>query len=375
MNHRQRIQAILHDGAYDRMPAVHFGFWIETLEKWVSEGHLKPDDIVDVSDGNDQENAIAEKLGFEFNWMTLFRDKSDILSSVYPPFEKTILENGDDGSMKVLNPYGVIELKKKGVVSIPLEIDHLLKDRPSWEELFKPRLQYSDSRIDWQRLAVINKDADNRQYPLGLFCGSLYGQLRNMMGITGISYLAADDETLLDEMIDTVGNLSYQTTEKILSAGVSFDFAHFWEDICFKNGPLVSPSLFREKVGPHYRKITDLLHRFGIDIVSLDCDGQIDTLIPTWIESGVNTMFPVEVGTWNASIAPWRRIYGRSIRAVGGMDKNVLAQDRDSVDREIERLKPLVALGGYVPCPDHRLPPAAKWDNVQYYCEQIRKSF
>jgi uroporphyrinogen decarboxylase len=57
------------------------------------------------------------------------------------------------------------------------------------------------------------------------------------------------------------------------------------------------------------------------------------------------------------------------------MNKNVLAFDFKAVDDEIERLKPLVDLGGFIPCPDHRLPPEAKWDNTRYYCDQMRKVF
>jgi uroporphyrinogen decarboxylase len=99
----------------------------------------------------------------------------------------------------------------------------------------------------------------------------------------------------------------------------------------------------------------------------------IDTLLPTWFNNGVNTMFPIEVGTWNANIAPWREKYGKELRGVGGMDKKVFCYDHAAINREIERLKPLVALGGYIPCPDHRIPPDAKWENVQYYCECMRK--
>ena len=133
--------------------------------------------------------------------------------------------------------------------------------------------------------------------------------------------------------------------------------------------------MFDELVGPHYKRITDLLLSHGIDIVSLDCDGKIDLLIPTWLQNGVNTMFPIEVGTWDASIAPWRAQYGKSLRGIGGMDKRVFARDRAAVDREIERLKPLVDLGGYIPCPDHRIPPDAEFDLVQYYCDRFRKAF
>ena len=52
-----------------------------------------------------------------------------------------------------------------------------------------------------------------------------------------------------------------------------------------------------------------------------------------------------------------------------------LKQELEEARREIERLKPIVDMGGYIPCPDHRIPPDAKWENVQYYCERFRKTF
>jgi len=58
---------------------------------------------------------------------------------------------------------------------------------------------------------------------------------------------------------------------------------------------------------------------------------------------------------------------------VGGMDMMALREDKASVDAEIERLKRLVALGGCLPCPDHRLMPGAKFELVQYYAEEIKK--
>ena len=65
-----------------------------------------------------------------------------------------------------------------------------------------------------------------------------------------------DDEPLFDEIIQTVGELSYRVVEYALKSGARFDFAHFWEDICFKNGPLITPAMFDEKVGPQYKRIT-----------------------------------------------------------------------------------------------------------------------
>jgi uroporphyrinogen decarboxylase len=110
-----------------------------------------------------------------------------------------------------------------------------------------------------------------------------------------------------------------------------------------------------------------------VEFVSVDCDGMIDHLLPHWFEAGVNVMFLIEVGTWNANIAPWREQYGEGLKGVGGMRKHVFTLDRAAVDEEIERLKPLIDLGGYIPCPDHRIPPGSHWELIQYYTDQMKK--
>lgn len=383
MTHRERVQAILNYAPYDTMPMVHFGFWTETLEKWAAEGHITKEEAESWGDGNPADRAISAKLGFDFNYACCFAPHTGLS----PEFEREIVEELPDGGKKVRNAWGVIELEKPGATSIPAEIDHLLKTRRDWEEHYKHRLQFNPERITQYRVLVNGKmvpwteggleflQKDDRDYHYGLHCGSLFGEIRNILGVAGSSYLFAEDDALFTEIIDTRAELSYQAVKTVLETGAKFDYAHFWEDICFKNGPLIIPSVFDEKVGPHYRRITELVNAYGINIVSLDCDGCIDALIPTWLNNGVNTMFPIEVGTWNASIAPWRAQYGRELRGVGGMNKVVFAHDRAAIDAEVERLKPLVELGGYIPCPDHRLAPDAKWDNVRYYCDRMRAVF
>jgi uroporphyrinogen decarboxylase len=370
MTNRERAFAVLNYQPYDRLPLVHFGYWSETVQKWHQEGHLTAEEASGYGDNSPADHSIAHKLGFDFNWQSMFYTSHGLR----PPFESRVIERFHDGSYTVLNADGMIILQKPGAGSIPAEIDHLLKDRAAWEEHYLPRLQWHPDRVNVAALEEW-KDASQRENPIGLHCGSLYGQIRNWLGVEGSAYLYADDEALFTEIIDTVGELCYRCTDAALASGAQFDFAHFWEDICFKNGPLIKPSVFAQKVGPHYRRITQLVRSAGLEIVSLDSDGKIDKLVPIWLENGVNTMFPIEVGTWGASIQPWREQYGRELRGVGGMDKRVFAQDYAAVDREIERLKPLVDMGGYLPCPDHRIAPDALWDNVRYYCDRMREEF
>ena len=384
MNARERTINILNYAGYDRMPVVVMGFWVQTVRKWRAEGYLTDEDVEMFFAGNDR--SMLAKLGFDFNWENTFVRTN---TRLFPEFEPKIIEHFPDGSRSVRNRDGITVLEVDGAVSIPAEIDYLLKDRRSWEEFYLPRLQFDERRIQDAAVTIGEKKVrfadDGRKHLVAygtndeiyhvLHCGSLIGFVRNITGVEGLSYIYAENEALFDEIINTVADLAYKCTENILKLGARFDMAHFWEDICFKNGPLVMPAVFDEKCGPHYKRITALLNDYGIDIISLDCDGMVDSLIPTWINNGINTMSPIEVGTWNASIGKWRKKYGNKIRGVGGMDKRVFALDRTAVDQEIERLKPLVELGGYIPMPDHHIAPDARWENVVYYCDRMHAAF
>jgi len=308
-----------------------------------------------------------KKLGFDFNWNSC-RGTKNLL---FPAFEREVLEVKPDGSQIVRDSQGLIVSLKPGIVSISGEIGTTLTDREAWEEYYLPKLQWSEERVNTELFKTMTS-TEGRDLPIGFHCGSLVGKVRNLLGVEQLSYLYYDDEDLYREIFDTVGDLAYKCAETALKTGAKFDYAHFWEDICFKNGPLVSPAVFEEFVAPHYKRLTTLLNEYGIDIISVDCDGCIDLLVPIWLKNGVNTMFPIEVGTWNASIAPWREQYGKELRGVGGMNKTVFARDYKAVDEEIERLKRLIDLGGYIPCPDHRIAPDAKFENVQYYCDKMQ---
>ena len=79
-----------------------------------------------------------------------------------------------------------------------------------------------------------------------------------------------------------------------------------------------------------------------------------------WPSPCVRVQFPIEVGTWGGNIRIGRGEYGRGLRGVGGMNKTVFARNYKAIDEGIERLKSLVELGVYIPCPDHRIAPDAE---------------
>lgn len=359
---------ILHFLPVDRFPAVHFGYWGELLEEWAEQGKIPRELAVENYDGSEKDRELDKLIGWDFNWSQV----AGCRNGLFPAFEDKVLETLPDGTLRIQNSLGLIERVKPGITSIPSEDDYLLKDREAFETLYRPKMLYAPERVDVEYYKHFNETRP-QDIPVGLQLGSVLGDIRSMVSVVGMSYLIYDeDEELFADIVDTYAQMQYQCVKTILETGAKFDFAHYWEDICFKNGPLLSPDLFNELCGKHYKKRNDLCRQYGIDVISLDCDGVTEKLLPTWFENGVNTMFPIEVGVWGDQFEAARNKFGREMLGVGGMDKTAFRKDRAAVDAEIQRMKRLAELGGFIPCPDHRLMPGSKFELVQYYAEEIK---
>lgn len=373
MNTRERVNRILHFQDVDRMPAVHFGYWHDLLAEWAAQGHIPVELSKGWDDNNEIDRALDKIIGWDFEWRNVTRPYH-CNDSIYPEFPVKVIEEFPDGSRIIQNKSGSLQKVRDGVTSIPQDIGTQLKDRESFETIYRPRMQFDPGRIDYEYFRNYNRDVyDKSDVPQGLALGSVYGTLRNIVSVFGMSDLMYnDDEDLFADIVDTFAEMQYQCVEEILKTGAKFDFGHYWEDIAYKNGPMFSPSVFREIAEKHYRKRNELVRSYGIDIISLDCDGVTDKLLPVWVDSGVNVMFPIEIGTWGDQFEAARKKFGKQILGVGGVDKSVFMKDKKAVDDELDRIKRLVDLGGFIPMPDHRLLPGSKFELVVYYVEAIK---
>lgn len=356
MNARERFHATMHYLPRDRSPIMDFGFWEETLILWEEQG-LPHEVDTDAFFGMDPQWILAP-----------------INVGLHPPFRAIVME--DHGETEIVRDSdGVIKERSKFASSIPRHLRHTLRGRASWEVEFRWRLNgCAPHRYpwNWPQLLVEYRDPD-RDYPLGIHAGSLYGWIRNWMGLEGVSMLIYDDRALFEEMVETIADCVIQTITPALEAGIRFEYALLWEDMCYRAGPLLSPKVFAQVLVPQYRRITELLRQHGTDIVIVDCDGDITQLIPLWLEAGVNTMFPLEIGAWGADPLRYRKEYGRDLRMIGGFSKQILASNREAITREVERLAPLVEEGGYIPTPDHRVPPDVPLSNYLFYLNEARR--
>jgi hypothetical protein len=359
MTHRERWLRHLHFEPVDHVPDEEFGYWDNTLRRWHGEG--LPKEITD--------NALADRyFGFAP------RAYIPINLGLMPGFEYKVLEETERYRV-VQDSSGVVcKVFTDGTDTIPMYLDFPLKGRREWEELFKPRLDpYTPGRYpdDW---AAHVQRLNAATVPVVAPCGSLFGWLRNWAGFEGIAYLMYDDPQLVDEMVEHLAWFIYTLLERAVRDIEKIDAGAFWEDMCYRSGCIISPSMFRRYLTPRYREITNLLAKAGCDINYVDCDGNIMQVIDCWLEGGVNCMFPVEVAAGSDPMEI-RQKYGQRVLLLGGVDKRALAAGREAIDRELERIAPYVKAGGWIPHVDHRVPADVSYADYLYYLRRKRQIF
>jgi len=351
MNHRELFHKLMHYQGADRMPVVHWAAWPETMERWYREGLPRDRDIHTVLGTTPHWRGIGANVG------------------LYPPFdEMTFEENEESRVYRDANGVTCQAWKKKS--NIPHYIDFTLKTPRDWETHYRWRLQPDPKRVPAD-LPAQSERCRASGLPVAFWTGSLMGWIRDWMGVENLAYFMYDHPDVFSEMVRTIADLVCWAADQVLPH-LQVDMGFGWEDICGRSGPFVSPALFRKCVAPGYRKIREKLEQYGIPLYGVDSDGDVTALAGEWLDSGVNVLFPIEVGVWKAEGMDFRRKYGRELRIIGHFDKMTLEKSREAVLAEFERLRPLMRDGGYFLMPDHLITPGVSLDMYRWYLDQVR---
>ena len=362
--------------------------WNETLGRWLAEG-------MPVTSLDDLKQVLTHFIGYQ-DQKEQIRPKGAIsgmgkngnppwVVAIDPVFERKVLS--DDGEHETMVDYdGTIVQRSKGRAdAIPHYLEYPVKDRATWE-CFKKRLDpdspgrwpegwevMSESTLGFPlREGQTGKSFEERDFPLGMNLLSLYGNPRNYMGLENLSMAIYDDISLVEEMIDWQAHLAYRMAKRVFDAGITLEWVWIWEDMCCKTGSLVSPAFVERYMVPRYRKVVDLLRDHGVDALIVDCDGSIDELLPIWIDAGINATYPLEC----ASGMDGRRVrerFGNNVILCGNVDKRALAEGKNAIDREVDKVKSLLAHGGCLPSVDHHVPPDVPYRNMVYFVNEVRK--
>jgi len=353
----ERFNKIMDFSRPDRIIDCEFGYWNDTLKRWHSEGLPK------YIDNNEKADIY---FGFD-----VWKKSIPTNTLLNPPFKRRIIDENERYQIILDEDNIKCKIFKDGTDTIPHYIDFPIKDRNSYLP-FKKRLKKDIKKRILVDLEDTAKRVKNRNYVLSIHAGSTAGMLRNWMGFENVCINIFDKPELMDEILNDLSDVSCAIAKEITKY-IKVDLVSWWEDIAFKNGPIVTPDFFNIKCGSAIKKVMDVYRKSGTKYAFVDCDGDFRQLMPGWLENGVNIMFPLEVA---AGIHPEElRKELPSIRMMGGVDKMVLLKGKDEIKKELHRLKPIADDGGFIPHIDHRVQADVPFKDYLYYLDVKRDLF
>jgi uroporphyrinogen-III decarboxylase len=366
MNVRERFHATCNFEKVDRpVRRETIGYFPETFERWHGEG--LPESVSD--------DIFSAPLHFQFDnqcWLPVTADVA-YEPGFWPRFEDEIIEENDRFIIKRDLSGNTVRVLADGRSTIPQVIDNPVKTMRDFEDL-KWRLdpENRDRFTGFLDVMVDIAKSVPDKITASAVCG-LFGTYRHLMGFKGMSVAMKRDHDLLHAIARQWVHLN-GTMVKKLREREPIDYIYFWEDMAYRNGPMISPRAFREFMTPYYREIIDSIKSdTDIRFFLVDSDGDVWALAALFIEVGINMMLPFEVNA-GMDIRRVREEFGRDLVIWGGIDKMALFCDEDSIRREVMEKTPLLLeSGGYIPALDHVVPPEVSLKNYEKFLEIVRE--
>jgi len=354
MDARERFWKIMHFKEADRLPFCEFlGYWGETLNRWYGEG--LPTGM-----------WITDYFGF---------DKREGIPIDFGPIPRFIPKTlSEDERYRIeIDEAGTTKKVLKTSTSMPTFIDFPVKNWEDWEKV-KKRFDPKDSRRypkTWSDELLEYYETVDR--PISLSLSGFFGQARSLMGLERLSVTFYRDPKLVHDIMDFWADFVIETMREAVERA-RIDFVTIWEDMAYRNGPLISPKMFREFMLPRYKKVTSFIRGKGIDLIMVDTDGNHEALMPLFLEGGVNCLYPLEVQA-GMDAPSLREKYGKRLLLIGNIDKRALAWGEEAIRKEVEsKIPPLREEGGYIPSIDHAVPSDVPFQNYVYYISLLKKN-
>ncbi len=252
---------------------------------------------------------------------------------------------------------------------MPQFLKYPVENREDFERI-KELFDSEDERIFPANGDSLVNQYKDRNFPLALggFHCDFFGILKALIGIENLSYMLRDNAQLIRDILNLFTDFWITLFSKVLSQ-IEVDYVHFWEDMAFKIGSLMSPDVFREFMLPCCRKIISVLKDFGIKMFFVDSDGNLWNIIPLLLEAGVTGIYPLEMAA-GMDVMKLRKSFPK-LQMIGGIDKRSIAKGKREIDKELTRISKAIGEGGYIPCIDHSVPPDISWNNFCYYRQYL----
>lgn len=317
MNHPERFRAVMNYQPVDRLPVIEWAMWWDlTIERWKTEG--LPKELGGVFE-------ISEFFGLDPYKQFWFSTTEQSIDAEQHHVEGSVA--GMDGYL-ALRP-------------------HLFPDHGESIEQMRPwaARQAAGDAVVWITLEGFF-----------WFPRTLLGMERHMLAFCeNPELIHAINEDLLRFNLDILSRVSRTCVPTFIT---------FAEDMSYNHGSMISKRHFEEFLAPYYRRLIPAAQEMNM-IPIVDTDGDVTELAPWMLEVGVVGILPLER---QAGVDGMRlRKQYPDLRMIGHYDKMVMANGRNAIQREFERLLPLMKTGGFIPSVDHQTPPHVSMAQYREY--------
>ncbi len=370
MNERERFIAALTYGPVDRVPFTPGHGRRSTRARWHREG---------LPEGVPVDVCIRDLLGIE-SASPSPRVHPGIVTTMMPEFEEKVIEERP-GSRIVQDWKGNICEIGKGFSPADLRgapdfctrswIGLPVESRDDWADMARRYDVDQAGRLPDDFAERCRRLRDRDYVVTWSFTGPFW-QLREWCGFEGLCMLMLDDPEFVDEMVAFWRRFISGMLERVLDKFTP-DLITINEDMAYKEKPMVGPEQCRRFFTGCWSQWGRLIRDAGVPVYEIDSDGHVGLLLGEWIESGVNCNSPMEVAAGN-DLPAYHREYGKAMAYRGGVDKRAIAAGGAVLGREIDRLRPVIDAGGYIPGCDHGVPSDVSWPNFVEYCRLLAEA-
>lgn len=273
----------------------------------------------------------------------------------------------NETSVRYIDDLGRTLRMDKGYATIPLPENYPVANMDDWLKI-KPKYEFSEERFarDWLA-AALNARETGSVIAAGIPGG--FDEPRQLLGEENLCYACYDQPELLHDILNTIADTAVRVLERAASA-VPVDVLMVHEDMAGKSGPLLGPNEIRSFMTPYYRRVWDMLEERGARLFAMDSDGNMNNVIPSIIESGINCLYPMEPAA-GMDIVKTRALYGDKLAFYGGIDKYVLRKSKEEIEAELEyKIPSMIKTRGCMLGLDHRVPNGTPLENYRFYIKK-----
>ncbi len=326
-----------------------FGPIVGLKEEWAAQG------------------ATPEELDFStFRYRRAMNYNIPVCTGFFGGPKEEILEETDEYIIALDGMRRRVKLCK-GSASIPMPLDYPVRTMDDWQEI-KPHYEFSEQRFGKDWLGETRKHL-TAGHVITVEIPGGFDEPRELMGEENICIAYYDQPELIHDILQTIGRTAFLVLDRV-SEAVQVDQLFVHEDMAGKNGPLAGPKQVEEFIAPYYRRVWDMLAGRGVRLFLQDSDGNMDDVIPAFLDAGINMMHPFEPAA-GMDVVKSRQTYGRRLATEGGIDKHVIRRSREEIVAELEyKIPPMVKTGGAVLGLDHRIPNGTPLENYRFYIQK-----